>query len=131
MIVDSSALLAVVLKEPDIARYLEAMLAADRLRMSAANWFEAAMVVESRGDATVRARFDEFVRVSGIELVPVSVAHAEAAREAWRSFGRGHHAAKLNFGDCFAYALARTEAAPLLFKGTDFPQTDIEPALRD
>ena len=131
MIVDSSALLAVVLKEPDIARYLEAMLAADRLRMSAANWFEAAMVVESRGDATVRARFDEFVRVSGIELVPVSVAQAEAAREAWRSFGRGQHAAKLNFGDCFAYALARTEAAPLLFKGNDFPQTDIEPALRD
>ena len=130
MIVDSSALLAVVLKEPDIARYLEAMLAADRLRMSAANWFEAAMVVESRGDATVRARFDEFVRVSGIELVPVSVAQAEAPRESWSSFGRGQHAAKLNFGDCFAYALARTEAAPLLFKGGDFAQTDIEPALK-
>ena len=131
MIVNSSALLAVVLHEPDLDRYLDAMLAADRRRMSAANWFEAAMVVESRGDPTGRARFDEFVRLADIELVPVSIGQAQAAREAWRMFGRGRHDARLNFGDCFAYALARTEGQPLLFKGGDFTLTDIEPALKD
>jgi ribonuclease VapC len=131
VIVDSSALLAVVLKEADIDRYLDAMLLADRLRMSTANWFEASMVVESRGDAAARAFFDEFVRLAGIDLVPVSVAQAQAAREAWRVFGRGQHGAKLNFGDCFAYALARETREPLLFKGNDFARTDVAPALRD
>lgn len=131
MIIDSSALLAVVLKEPDLDRYLDAMLAADRRRMSAANWFEAAMVVESRGDPTGRARFDDFVRLAEIELVAVSVEQASLAREAWRLFGRGQHPARLNFGDCFAYALARAEGYPLLFKGSDFVHTDIVPALKD
>jgi ribonuclease VapC len=130
VIIDSSALLAVVLLEADLDRYLDAMLAAERRMMSAANWFEATMVIESRGDATGRMRFDEFVRMAEIELVPVSVAQAGIAREAWRTFGCGKHKARLNFGDCFAYALAKDVAEPLLFKGDDFTRTDIEPALK-
>ncbi len=129
MIVDTSALLAVVLDEPDAGRFLEAILAAERPRMSLLNWLEAAMVIESKGGRLAGLRFDEVVRAAGIEVAPVTLEQAEAARVAWRYFGTGRHTARLNFGDCFAYALAKTEREALLFKGEDFSRTDVEAAL--
>jgi ribonuclease VapC len=89
------------------------------------------MIVEERGGRIASLRLDDFVRVAGIEIVPVSVEQASAARAAWRYFGRHKHSARLDFGDCFAYALAKTTAAKLLFVGDGFARTDIEPALRD
>jgi ribonuclease VapC len=131
MIIDSSALLAIVLREPDAGRYLDAMLAEDKRRMSVANWFEASMVVDGRGNSTAAHRFDEFTGAARLELCPVSTRQAALARKAWRDYGRGNHKARLNFGDCFAYALARDTGEKLLFKGNDFIHTDIEPALKD
>jgi ribonuclease VapC len=130
VIVDSSALLAVVLKEADEERFARALLAAPSLRISAANWVEAAIVADGKHPA-VAARFDDLARFLALEIVPVGVDLAYDARRAWQAFGRGNHAARLNYGDCFAYALARKAGEPLLFKGNDFAQTDIEPALKD
>ncbi len=131
MIVDASALLALVLDEADARRFAEAMAGAPTLRMSAVNWFEAAMVVDRRGDPFARNRFDDFVNRFGIMVDPVDRSHAELARNAWEQFGRGRHKAKLNFGDCLAYGFAKGEGEPLLFKGNGFSETDIEPALKD
>ena len=130
MIVDSSALLAVAFGEPEAAAYATAIAAAARPRMSVANWFESFMVAESRSGSTTPGRLESILKRFGVELVPVSALQASAALDAWRRFGRGKHPAKLNYGDCFAYALAKTEGEPLLFKGEDFSQTDIEPALK-
>lgn len=99
--------------------------------MSVANWIEAAMVIDSRANPMAATRFEDLVARLGIELVPVSVTQARKARIAHQSYGRGNHRAKLNYGDCFAYALANETGEPLLFKGLDFAQTDIEPALKD
>ena len=96
--------------------------------MSAANLLETSIVVESRGGSAAGYELDVFLERAGIELVPVTPRQVEAARLAWRRFGRGNHPARLNFGDCFAYALAEATGEPLLFKGKDFAQTDIEPA---
>lgn len=131
MIVDASALLAIVLREPERERHVDAILAAEPVPMSVANWLEATMGVDRRGTPVAVARFEEFVRGARIELTPVSASQAGIARSAWRMFGRGAHPARLNFGDCFAYALAKETREPLLFKGGDFSQTDVEPALRD
>lgn len=131
MIVDTSALLAILMSEAEAPRLLEAMVAAGRPRMSAANWFEAAMAIEERGGRIASLRFDEFVRTAEIEVMPVTVAQTEAARTAWRHFGRHRQSGRLNFGDCLAYALAKTEGDTLLFTGEDFLRTDIEPALKD
>ncbi len=86
------------------------------------------MVVDRKGTQMAISRFEDFIHDARIELVPVSVSQAGMARSAWRTFGRGGHPAKLNFGDCFAYALAKETREPLLFKGSDFAQTDVEPA---
>ena len=99
--------------------------------MSVSNWFETTMVIDRRGNALAANWLDEFMMNAHIELMPVSVSQAIIARHAWRVFGRGNHPAKLNYGDCFAYALAKETREPLLFKGTDFAQTDVEPALKD
>jgi ribonuclease VapC len=131
MIVDTSALLAVLLGDGSAARLLEAIVDAPNPRMSAANWLEVAMIVEQRGGRLASLRLDDFVRSANIEIVPVSVEQASAARAAWRYFGRHKHSARLDFGDCFAYALAKTTATKLLFVGDGFARTDIEPALRD
>ena len=128
MIVDSSALIAVVNRESDAGRHEEAMLNAAYCRMSVVNILEASMVVEGRGGAAAGHELDVVLARAGIEPVPVTVEQLEAARQAWRRFGRGNHPAALNFGDCFAYALARVMDEPLLFKGDDFSQTDIAPA---
>ena len=89
------------------------------------------MVVDRRGDPVARSRFDEIVREVPIEIAAITAAHAASARQAWRDYSRGAHPAKLNFGDCLAYGFAKIEGEPLLFKGNDFSQTDIEPALKD
>ena len=128
MIVDTSAVLAILFGEPDANRYETALAQATRCRISVANLVEAAMVVESRIGASGGDQLDILVERSPIELVPVTPEQAQAARRAWRRFGKGNHPAGLNFGDCLAYALAVTTREPLLFKGSDFGLTDIQPA---
>ena len=128
MIVDSSAVLAILFSEPDARRHAGAIMVASPCRMSVANVLEASIVVERRGGDTAAHELDTLLESAAIELVPVTVEHLEAARRAWRRFGKGNHPAALNFGDCFAYALAKATGEPLLFKGDDFAQTDIEAA---
>lgn len=129
MIVDSSALVAIVRDESDAADYATALAGAPAVAISAVNWTEAAIVVDSARDPAASRRFDELVRVARIEVVAVTPEQATTARQAYRDFGRGSgHRARLNFGDCFAYALASTTGRPLLFKGDDFTHTDLRSA---
>lgn len=126
MIVDSSALVAIVRDEPDAAGYAQAIAAADMVAMSAVNWAEAAIVVDAVGDPVASRRFDELIRTAGIDVIAVTPGQAHVARQAYRDFGRGSGSpARLNFGDCFAYALAADARQPLLFKGDDFGHTDV------
>ena len=129
MIVDTSAVLAVLFDEPDAERFTRAIAEAPHCRMSTANFLEAALAVEGRAGLVGGQELDLFVERAAIELVPVSIEHAQAARRAWRSFGKGNHSEGLNFGDCFAYALAEVTGEPLLYKGEDFALTDVESAL--
>ena len=129
MIVDSSALLAVLNREPDAERYQAAILAAVPCRMSVASILETSIVVESRGGAEAGAELAAYVERAGIEPAPVTAEQLAEARQAWRRFGKGRHPAALNLGDCFAYALARTTGEPLLHKGDDFALTDISVAV--
>ena len=128
MIVDSSALLAVLLRKPDATRYETAIATAPTCRMSAVNVLETSIVAESRGGEAAVHELDAFMERAGIEWSPITVEQVKAARVARRRFGRGNHPARLNLGDCFAYALARTAEEPLLFKGDDFSRTDIDAA---
>ena len=128
MIVDSSAILAVLYREQDAERYERVIASAAHPRMSVANLLETSIVLEGRGGEAAGHELDLFLRDAEIELAPVTVEHLEAARRAWRRFGKGNHPASLNIGDCFAYALAALMDEPLLFKGEDFAQTDIEAA---
>ena len=124
-------MLALVLNESDAAIFANAMTSATRLRISSANWLEAAMVVDRRGDPVAAGRFDDFINEFAIEIVALNAEHVARGRRAWRDFGKGsEHPANLNFGDCMAYGFARVEGEPLLFKGADFAQTDIQPALK-
>jgi len=128
VIVDSSAILAILFHEADARHYADAIAAASPCRMSVATILETCMVAESRGGAVAADNLDALLESAGIEPVPVTVEQMKAARQAWQRFGRGNHRAALNFGDCFAYALASVTGEPLLFKGEDFPQTDIAAA---
>jgi len=128
MIVDSSAVLAILFNEPESTRFAQMIAAADRCRISAANLTEAAIVVDLQTDATGGRQFDSFLRRSGIVVEPVTEEQAYLARQAYFDYGKGRHPAGFNFGDCFAYALAKAMGEPLLFKGADFSKTDIEPA---
>jgi ribonuclease VapC len=131
VIVDTSALIAILRIEPDASDHAAAIEAATVRRMSAANFVEAAVVMDSARDPVVSRRFDELVAAAELQLEPVTEGQARIAREAYRDFGKGSgHAAGLNFGDCFAYALAKEKGEPLLFKGNDFIHTDIVPALQ-
>ena len=129
MIVDTSAILAVLLREPDAQSFEEAIAAVSTRRMSVANLLEASIVAERRGGAAAGDDLDRILERFGIEPVPVTTDQLTAARRAWRRFGKGNHPAGLNFGDCFAYALAETTGDPLLFKGGDFSLTDAVAAL--
>lgn len=126
MIIDSSALLAILLGEEDRQAHLDALAAAPQRRMSAATYVEIGIVVDSRRDAVLGRGLDELLREFSVTIEAVSPEQADAARAAHRDFGRGTgHPAKLNFGDCFSYALAATRGEPLLFTGDDFTHTDV------
>lgn len=126
MILDSSVLVAILQEEPEAPSLLKT-LASHRgiLRLSAANHLEAAIVIDRNGNAELSARLDALIAKLGIEIVPVSIQHASIGRTAYRTYGKGNHPARLNFGDCFAYALAKATGESLLFKGDDFAHTDV------
>jgi ribonuclease VapC len=126
VIVDSSAILAILFNEPNAALYAMAIASASSCRISAANYVEAAVVVDSQSPAAGPRQFDAFMRRAGIVIEPVTEEHALVARQAYADFGKGRHPAGLNFGDCFSYALAMVSGEPLLFKGNDFSQTDVQ-----
>ncbi|HXX12347.1 MAG TPA: type II toxin-antitoxin system VapC family toxin [Burkholderiales bacterium] len=129
MILDTSALLAILLNEADAAAYATAIAEAADRRISAATWVETAQVITTRrGERGVDA-FRALVKKMQAKIEPVDLAQAELAYSALRQFGRGRHPAALNFGDCFSYALAKQRAESLLFKGEDFSRTDIQSAL--
>jgi ribonuclease VapC len=129
MVIDTSAVVAILFGEPEAATFAEA-IEQDAVRlMSAASVLEAAILVESElGDPGAR-ELDLLLYQAGITIVPFAPDHLAAARHAFRVFGKGRHAAALNFGDCFSYALSRSTAEPLLFKRGDFPRTDVAQCL--
>lgn len=130
MIIDTSALLAILRDEADAMEYAQALAGASIRRISAANYVEAAAVIDSSHDPVASRRFDELLHEAQCVVEPVTEAQARIAREAYRDFGRGtSHPARLNFADCFAYALAKAMNEPLLFKGNDFKHTDVAPAI--
>ena len=124
MIVDTSAIVAVLFGEPDATLYAEAIANADVCRISAATLVEAAIVVASQTD-NGWSEFDYFMRRAGISVSPVTEEMSRIAVDAWWRYGKGRHPAWLNFGDCFSYALSRETGEPLLFKRTDFAKTDL------
>ena len=131
MILDTSAVIAILRNEAEAPGFAKAIEKADDRRISAVNYVEAAAVIDGSRDPIASRRFDDLLREAQVAIEPVTEAQARVARRAYSDFGRGSgHSAKLNFGDCFAYALAQTEREPLLFKGDDFSQTDIVPAYR-
>ncbi|HZU22658.1 MAG TPA: type II toxin-antitoxin system VapC family toxin [Terriglobales bacterium] len=130
MIVDTSALLAILLSEPDSRRYAEAIASAQVRRISAATYVEAGAVIDSFRSPVASRRLDDLLREAEFVIEPVTEEQARVARDAYRDFGKPRrHAARLNFGDCFAYALACVWREPLLFKGKEFARTDVKPAL--
>jgi len=130
MIVDSSAMVAVIKRDPDWEKFANAMDAAGTLHISAASYLETAVVVDSLRDAVHSAKLDDLLLDMEMTIEPVTAEQARIARQAYRDYGRGSgSAAKLNFGDCFSYALARVKREPLLFKGDDFVHTDVRPAI--
>ncbi len=130
MIVDSSVLIAVLKNEDDAALVVKTLASADSLSLSAANYLEAGIVADRHLAPADAALLDKMIAEFQIEIVPVTTDQAHLARKAYRDFGKhGNHPAKLNFGDCFAYALAKATGEPLLFKGGDFAQTDVARAL--
>lgn len=126
MIVDTSAVLAILYQEEDAEWFANAISGASTCAMSAANFLEAAINIDSCGDANASRQLDHFIRRAGIEVTAVTFEQAQIARQAYQDFGKGRHQAKLNLGDCFAYALARETGDALLFKGNDFTYTDVE-----
>ncbi|HEY3974470.1 MAG TPA: type II toxin-antitoxin system VapC family toxin [Candidatus Sulfotelmatobacter sp.] len=128
MIVDTSAIIAILRDEPESPVLAQAVDRAKRCRISAVSYVEAAVVIDSGRSPISSRRFDDFVRELEIVIEPVTADQARIARDAYRDWGKGRHKAGLNLGDCFAYALAKAAGEPLLFKGNDFRHTDIEPA---
>ena len=125
MVIDTSALLAVLFDEPERRAFTQAIEAAEDRLLSAATFVETSMILESRHGAEGVRALDRLLTTANIDTVAVDWAQATAAREAFRQFGKGRHCAGLNFGDCFSYALAKCRGDSLLFKGNDFSQTDI------
>ena len=129
MIVDSSAIIAILRDEPDASAISAALQIAPVCRISAVTYVEAAVVIDSNRNPVLSRRFDDLLRDVGAQVETVTLEQAKIARQAYRDFGKGKHKAGLNFGDCFAYALAKETDEPLLFKGDDFRYTDVEPAI--
>ncbi|TIQ75140.1 MAG: type II toxin-antitoxin system VapC family toxin [Mesorhizobium sp.] len=129
MIIDPSALVAILRTEPGYDRLVLAIAQAERRLLAAPTLLETTMVLVGRWQDQIVDRFEAFLRTASIETIPFTADHAAVARQAFLRYGKGRHPAALNFGDCIAYATARLEAMPLLFKGDDFRLTDIEPAV--
>ncbi|SCM76701.1 Ribonuclease VapC30 [uncultured Pleomorphomonas sp.] len=125
MIVDTSAIVAILYREPEAAAFVQIIHDADICRLSVASYVELSMVIESQLGPEGMHQADAFLRRAGITLEPVTLDQGELARQAFLDFGKGRHKAGLNFGDCFSYALAKATGEPLLFKGDDFSRTDI------
>lgn len=128
MILDTSALVAILYREPEAAEFAKLIHDAEECSISVANYVELSMVVESRLGPQGMRQAELFLRRAGVVIEPVTVDHGELARQAFLDFGTGRHKAGLNFGDCFSYALAKATGEPLLFKGNDFSQPDIKAA---
>lgn len=125
MVLDTSALLAILFDEPERHAFNEAIEAAEIRRMSTATFVEISMVIESRFGTRGLRELDRFLEKAGIELSPLDVEQAHVALRAFSQFGKGRHRAGLNYGDCFSYALSTVLGEPLLYKGEDFGQTDV------
>ncbi len=128
MVVDSSILVAILYNEPEARRFATMLIDAERVSISAANLLEAAIVVDQQAGPAAGRQLDMLLDRADIIVVPVTEQHVRIARQAYLEYGKGNHRAGLNFGDCFAYALAKASGEPLLFKGNDFSHTDIEAA---
>ncbi|MGO9542349.1 MAG: type II toxin-antitoxin system VapC family toxin [Terriglobales bacterium] len=129
MILDTSALIAILRFEPEASEFARLIEGAAQRRVSAVSYVEAGAVIDGSKEPVASRRFDELIEEAQIEIEPVTEAQARIARQAYRDFGKiGGHPAKLNFGDCFSYALAKSKGEPLLFKGQDFSRTDVKPA---
>jgi ribonuclease VapC len=131
MVIDTSAILAILFDEPERRLFNEAIEAAESRALSTATFVETSLVIESRFGAEGLRDLDLFLERAGIELVAVDSEQAYVARRAFSQFGKGRHGAGLNYGDCFAYALAMVLGEPLLFKGEDFPLTNVSPFVPD
>jgi ribonuclease VapC len=130
MVVDASALVCILLAEPEAEDFARAIANAPDNVICAPTWVEASMVITARLGSEAHALLLELLERSRVTIVPCDAALVGAAYEAWLRYGRGRHAAGLNFGDCFAYALAKLRAEPLLFKGGDFARTDVVAAVQ-
>jgi ribonuclease VapC len=131
MILDTSVLIAIVKNEQDAVGFSECMEAADELRISAGNYLEASIVVGGLRNPAIHGHLEEILEEAEVVIEPFTAEQARIARQAYRDYGKGSgHRANLNFGDCFAYALARAKREPLLYKGDDFIHTDVRSALK-
>jgi ribonuclease VapC len=128
MIIDSSAILAIAFQEPEATRFASAIINAPDRHISAVNWLETMIVVESRAGTDAADDVHLMMGQLGVQPLPFDAIHMHEAHEAWRAYGKGRHPAALNLGDCCAYAASRIEGQPLLFKGNDFEQTDVDRA---
>jgi ribonuclease VapC len=129
MVIDSSALIAILLGEPDAKLFSDAIANAPKRIVSAFSALETSIVIESKKGDPGGRELDLLLHKARIEIVPINEEHFELARRAWRDFGKGRHPAGLNIGDCCSYALSKYSGEPLLFKGGDFSKTDIQSAL--
>jgi len=129
VIIDTSALIAILWDEPDAVLYTDAIEREPNRRMSAGTLLEALIVIDRKGGPVTRGLLDELLRSAEGDVVPVTIEQALIGENAHQSFGKGRHPARLTYGDCFAYALAKQTGEPLLFKGNDFSQTDLRSAL--
>lgn len=125
MIIDTSAMVAILYREPEAEAFVRLIHAADACRISVASYVELSMVVESQLGPEGMRQAEAFFRRAGVTVEPVTLEQGELARQAFLDYGKGRHRAGLNYGDCFSYALAKATGEPLLFKGDDFSRTDI------
>jgi ribonuclease VapC len=129
MVIDTSAVLAILSDEPERRAFNEAIEAADSRSLSVASFVEVSIVIEARFGAEGVRHLDRLLERADVTVVPVDLEQGRLARQAWSRFGKGRHEAGLNFGDCFSYALAQFLGEPLLFKGEDFSRTDVAGAI--
>lgn len=129
MVIDTSAVVAILQDEPERDRFIDALAGAKDALISAATLFECSIVMHGRAGDRAVERLDALLLRAGVRCVAVDVTHVSAAREAWMRYGKGRSPAALNFGDCFSYALAMTTGRPLLYKGDDFARTDVASAV--